>query len=324
MNNENENSVFDSGIDLTGKKIVAKPVPEVNIGIDTSDSMLDDLIYAETSGGVDIGEINKFTQLSDDRNKLYDLLDTMADDSRVAPILSSYAEDATVMNDESKIVWAESTDSAVAKYINYLIDVMNIDKKVYSWAFCLAKYGDVYVRLFRESDFEDPVAEKAAESKREKLNEAILVNAYKNSDKYANYLEMMPNPAEMFELTRFGKSCGYIKSNVASTIKKDDFTGLFQFNYTFNSSDINIYGATDFAHGCLEDNFSRSPETVQIFNNVDPDNTKDNAEYKYTVRRGQSILIPAFRAWRQLMLIENSLLLNRLTRSAVTLSLIHI
>lgn len=316
MSNENEKSVFDSGIELAGKQIVAKPKPQPNIGIDTTDEFLDDLIYAETSGNVNIGEISKFTQISNDRNRLYELLDTMADDSRVAPVLSSYAEDTTIMNDESKVVWAESADSDVAKYINYLIDVLNIDKHIYAWAFCLAKYGDVYIRLFRESDFEDPLFEEK-NKKNQQLNEAVIVNAYKDSDKYVNYLEMVPNPAEMFELTRFGKSCGYIRADLTTTIKKDDITGLYQYNYSFNSSDINIYGATDFVHGCLEDNFSRSPEKVQIFNDSSL-SEEDKKEYSYSVRRGQSILIPAYKAWRQLMLTENSLLINRLTRSAVT------
>ena len=42
------------------------------------------------------------------------------------------------------------------------------------------------------------------------------INAYKANDHYVHYLEMMPNPAEVFELTKFGKSYAYIIAPVAT------------------------------------------------------------------------------------------------------------
>jgi hypothetical protein len=43
----------------------------------------------------------------------------------------------------------------------------------------------------------------------------------------------------------------------------------------------------------------------------------DNDTLKYTVRRGQSLLYDAFKVWRELTLLENSVLLNRLTKSSI-------
>ena len=77
-----------------------------------------------------------------------------------------------------------------------------------------------------------------------------------------------------------------------------------------------MYSATDFVHAALEDSSSRTPEEVEIFLDNNPDSEK-SASYKYSVRRGQSILYNAFKVWRELMLLENSVLLNRVTKSSI-------
>ena len=43
----------------------------------------------------------------------------------------------------------------ISKFVNYLLNVMNVDKNIYGWVYSLLKYGDLYLRLFRESDYED-------------------------------------------------------------------------------------------------------------------------------------------------------------------------
>ena len=46
----------------------------------------------------------------------------------------------------------------------------------------------------------------------------------------------------------------------------------------------------------------------------DPDKS---TAYTYSVRRGQSLLYNMYKVWRQMMLLENALLLNRLTKSSI-------
>ena len=81
-------------------------------------------------------------------------------------------------------------------------------------------------------------------------------------------------------------------------------------------SDIELFDATNFVHAALEDNTSRIPEEVEIF--LDDDAFKSGKGLTYTVRRGQSLLYNVFKIWRELCLLENSLLLNRLTKSSIT------
>ena len=307
--NEN-NSVFVNDSDLYYKKTNAVPKPETNIGIDVSDVFYDNLIEAGLASQLDISKINSLTQVSQSRDQIMQLLDTMGQDPIIASALEIYAEDATEYNANGQIMWCESSDPDVAKYINFLLDTLNIDKHIYQWVYSLCKYGDLYLRLYRQSDYNDLLFK----NKKEQLNEKVVVKAYKASDKYAHYLEMVPNPAEMFELTKFGKSYAYIKANIMTTKKNDTLANIY-YTYQFKEKDVEIYDATNFVHAALEDGANRTPEELELF----LDSYEDGkTPLKYNVKRGQSILYNVFKIWRQMMLLENSMLLNRLTKSSIT------
>lgn len=336
----NQTSAFLDDESVYGQDTKAVPKPQVGIGIDTNDTFYDNIIQAGESSRIDIAKIESFSQVSQERDLIYALLDTMADDSTISAVLETYAEDATERNDKGQIVWVESSDEYVQKYITYLLNTMNVDKNIYKWVYALCKYGDVYLRLYRQSEFDDALfsgnKENNEASGSKKLNEAlekieaaeekeildedVNIKIFSKNDRYVHYLEMVPNPAEMFELTKFGKSYAYIQAKVANaqTKTQDSYINTV-FRYSFNKKDVNVYDATSFVHAALEDNTSRVPEEVQIFlpgdgENYDPEN---DLSLTYTVKRGQSLLYNSYKIWRELMLLENSLLLNRVTRSSI-------
>ena len=143
-------------------------------------------------------------------------MDMMCEDPTVASAIELYAEDATEYNQAGQIVWCESNDGDVAKYVQYLLDSMNIDKNAYSHMTSLIKYGDLYLRLYRQSDYIKDTLFETEENKRQTLNEDVKIKAYSDNDHYVHYLEKEPNPAEVFELTKFGKSYGYVKADINS------------------------------------------------------------------------------------------------------------
>ena len=313
-----------------GKKINPVPKPDTNIGIDIDNEFYEILTNAGVANVIDITQFNNFSQLSQSRETLYHVLDTMAEDSTVAAMLETYAEDATEPNEQGKIVWAESSDAEVAKYIEFLLNSLNVNKNIYNWVYSLVKYGDLYLRLFRQSDFEDdlltdkdktPLNEKFSNinSESEPINENVYIKAYDKSDKLVNYIEAVPNPGEMFELTKFGKSYSYIKTNTTPTsMNKNQTLASSYYTYRFRRNDVQIFNAVAFTHASLQDDTSRAPEQVQLFRNdnelEDPDKS---TAYTYSVRRGQSLLYNMYKVWRQMMLLENALLLNRLTKSSI-------
>lgn len=345
MKEDINKTAFEKDKSLYGKTINPVPKPEKGIGIDTQHLFINDLAYSGESSFVDITNINSFSQVSQNRETIYQLLDTMSEDPTISAVLEVYAEDATETNDEGRIVWVESDDIETNKYITYLLDTMCIDKHIYKWVYSLCKYGDLYLRLYRESEVGDDLFKEKKEQEQQNLNEEIIaevkkkledyktlnegklpsqdeikqltedvkLKVFSKNDKYIHYIEYVPNPAEMFELTRFGKSYAYIKApTLASNAKKEDNLLNSYYTYSFKKKDVEVYEPTSFVHAALEDNSSRHPEEVELFSG-------DNDENKstYIVRRGQSLLYNSFKIWRQMMLLQNSLLLNRLTKSSI-------
>lgn len=309
---ENQNTAFVNDEKVYNSPIKNMPVPEKNIGIDTQEVLFDNIANAGLSSQLDVSALQSFTQVSQSRDQIYAMLDTMSQDSIVSAVLETYAEDATEYNDNGRIVWVESGDNDVLKYITFLLDTIGADKHIYKWVYSLCKYGDLYLKLFRQSESDDLLFR--GDDNNKKLNEDVRIQAFSKNDRYTHYVEMVTNPAEMFELTKFGKTYGYIKAPTRAPAATQDNLQNVYFKYQFNKSDVDVYSATEFVHACLDDNSSRVPEEVDIF--LDTSGEK-NKNLKYSVRRGQSLLYSVFKIWRELNLLENSVLLNRITKSSI-------
>ena len=299
-----------------GKNIkVEKPEPP-QTDIDVNKSLEDAILTAAQTGNLKTDIFESFSSSAQTRETEYELIDTMAQDSTIAAALETYAEDITQANQNGDIFWAESNDSDIATYINYLLKKINVDKQAYPWALMLVKYGDVYVRLLRNSDFENSRLFNNKKQTNQSLHEDVNLNISKDNDHYALTVEAMANPNEMFELTKFGKSMGYIKA--ATSVQKNYGSNNTSYFTTYNirNKDVDIYSPTDFVHACLESSTTRTEEELDIFFNDDDYSNQTNAE-TFKVRRGAGILNDLFKVWRQLTLEENAVLLNRVTRSSV-------
>ena len=313
-------------------KIKATPKKDPNIGIDTNNAFLTDLTDAIKNSVLDMSKLEGFTGVTQSRENIYRIIDTMAQDSIVSSILSTFAEDATETNTQGKIIWAEASDGSINNVVNYILNMLNVDKHIYTWATYLVKYGDVYVRLYRQSDYEkdkvtasikSPLNENLElldENIDKKLEEDIKIVAYSKNDPYSYYVEAVQDPCGMFELTRHGKTMGYISAPINTQTLQNPSYITTQLNYKFNKQDVTIYPATEFVHGYLADTSNRTPEKISLYidkNTADSEDSVKLSEVTYDVRRGQSILIPAFKAWRELSLLENSILLDRVTKSSI-------
>lgn len=312
---------FENDDSLYNKKIEPVSPGGPQIGIDINNEILRDIIDSTEVSRFDASNLQSFTNVSRTRNELYDTLDYMAQDTTLASVLETYAEDATEMNDAGDIVWCESDDANVTKYISFLLNSLNVNKNMFKWTYSLCKYGDIYLRLYRESEVEDRFfSSREKEKKKSQLNEDVNIIAYGHNDKYVHYLEQAPNPAQLFELTRFGKTAGYVRTNVKANPVNDgmnvsDSTTFNRYRFNSESGDVDLFPATEWVHGCLEDDCSRTPEEVELFTEDLSENFSDSL--RYVVRRGESLLYDSYKTWRELMLLENSVLLNRVTQSSI-------
>lgn len=306
------------------------------LDIDTNKVLMDNIIEAGLNSTLDTAALESFTSISNSRDQIYQLIDTMCQDSAVSSIVRTYAEDVCEPADSGHVVWCESPDPQISKFVNYLLNVINVDKNIFSWVYCLIKYGDVYLRLYRESDYDDPMFKKekrtalnenlqAADKTKQELEEAVKISLHAANDQYSYYIEMVPDPGTMFELTKFGQTYGYIEvPNNPTPIDQAAYvggtTGLMSasnpFAFNYKSGDVNIYQADDFVHACLEDNISRTPETVDLFYE-DPEVKNSGINHSYKVRRGKSLLYDAYKIWREKALLESAILLSRITRSGI-------
>ena len=320
---------FKDEKDVYGNPTKSIPRPEKDIGVDNNNELLKEIVNRGIANNIDISALESFTSVSQNRNTIYDTIDAMCEDTIVASILETYAEDATEYNDEGRIVWAESDDTNVSAHINYLLQSMQVDKQIFKWCINLCKYGDVYVKLIRQSEMEqDDIFSRASSMstrkqlhenmEKDSLKEDVAVKAFAKNDHYTSSLEMQPNPATMFELTRYGKTYGYIKTNVMPTnaSAKDSANMFLGTQYKFKQNDVTIYQATSFVHGTLENTSGRTPEEVTIFRDTESYDSDTNG-YTYTVKRGQSLFQNLFKIWRELTLLEQSVMLNRVTKSSI-------
>lgn len=312
----------------------AKPTTLDNttkLDIDVNKTLADNIIEAGLSSQLDIAKLENFTSISNSRDQVYQMIDTMAQDSSVSAILRTYTEDVCEPNDEGHVIWCESDNPNISRFVNYILNTMNADKNMYSWTYSLLKYGDVYLKLFRESDYADVIFKAQnidlanssrgilteAFNEHEKLDEAVKLHLHSESDPYSYYVEQVDDPGTMFELTKFGKTYGYIEvpnteNNLDATSTLSGMAMSGAYNFRLKSADVNVYQADDFVHACLEDNFTRFPETVELFTSDDGATT-----HSYSVRRGKSLLYDSYKVWREKALLENAALLNRITRSSI-------
>jgi hypothetical protein len=306
----------------------AQPVTLDNtttLDIDTKKTLVDNIINAGLSSRLDAAKLENFTSISNARDQVYQLIDSMSQDSSVAAILRTYTEDVCEPADNGHVIWCESKDPKISKFINYILNIMNADKNMYAWTYSLLKYGDVYLRLYRESDYVDDLfkedninkANSSKEVLNEGLDEAVKLHIHSDTDHYSYYVEQIDDPGTMFELTKFGKTYGYIEvpnetTELDATTAYSGISTTGLFNFRLKSADVNVYQADDFVHACLEDNFTRFPETVDLF--LDNEGKKSQS---YSVRRGKSLLYDSYKIWREKALLENAALLNRITRSSI-------
>lgn len=276
---------------------------------------------------IDLSELLDITTLKGDRNQKYAAFEEMVADGRIGAAVEMYANDAVQYNHDGKLIWAESGDTDVAKYVNKLIEDLNIPENLWSWAYCLCLYGDVYLETFDNTSYRGTKPTLLVEPT--KVNPSVRTQVPIEGAKLERYIEKVPNPAEIYDLQYKGKTSGFIRSH------SDDINNKFENNtylYSGMTTNINILSPTKFVHICLSPNINRFPEKFRLIKETEAEKTDDQgridasntegsssgSSLSFTVRAGQSILENVYGAYQTLKLKEESVLLERVTKSSIT------
>ena len=334
---ENQDKAIIDKEKVYGNKTKAVPVPQPDVGLEHEHSVVHDLLSVSEQSDIDTSVLNSFLDVSRQRDKQYSVIDQMCQDSIPSAILELYTEDTTATNDENQVVWATSSDPTIQKTCKFILDSFQVNKNIYKWANSLIKYGDVYLKLFKRSEFDADKAKEEDDDKlritesskkelltesidgeKEQLNEDINLHLTKTEDHFVNYAEMVDNPATIYELTRYGKTAGFIRTHLPDDNSyMPDQLSSNSFRYKFNQNDVDIFEENTFVHGTLDDNVDRISEEVEIIR-TDPTNEDLETSVNYKVKSGRSVFYSAFKIWRELTLLETSLIMNRVTKSSIT------
>lgn len=318
--NQEDNKAIVDDEKVYNRPTKAVPAPQPDIGLEDKHSVVNEILEVSDSSQVNTQVLNEFLDTSKRRDNQYDLIDEMCNDSIPAAILELCTEDTVTSNEDNNIVWITADNPTIQKTCTFILDSFQVNKHIPKWANSLIKYGDIYLKLFKKSEYDpDPIF-----GNKQLLKEDLKVHLTKENDHFVNYAEMVDNPATMYELTRLGKTAGFIQTHLTEKSKQNDFVqlGLNNYRYTFKQQDIDIFPENKFVHGSLDNNVDRISEEVEIIRKdpeetMEEDSNKEETKVTYKVRSGRSFFYSAFRIWRIISLLQNSLILNRLTKSSI-------
>ena len=275
---------------------------------------------------IDLSELLNITTLKGNRNQKYQAFEEMVADGRIGAAVEMYANDAVQYNSQGKIIWVESDNNDAAMYGNKLIEDLNVADNIWSWAYCLCLYGDVYLETFMDTSNSGTKPTLLLEPS--KINPNVRTQKDIQGAKLLRYVEKVPNPADIYDLQYKGKTAGFIKSESENEFKNDLQDNVY--TYTAASTDLDVLGPTKYVHICLSPNINRFPEKFTLVRKTEKEKELENGDIDgsdlegnggsltFTVKTGQSILENVYGAYQTLKLKEESVLLERITKSSIT------
>lgn len=260
---------------------------------------------------IDMSDVEKFTTLSKYRDERYNAYEEMLQDPIIAAALEMYSDDATQMNRDGNIIWVEAEDQSIANAANRLLDVLNINKHVWKHIYSLCTYGDLYLRLYKIDDVDDNADAAAG------IEGTMLIKPDDMTRRLEERVEYVPNPATVFDIQTKEKTSGFIRlktkpQNQTMSYSDSNFLGAFsQPVSVLEPNSFAMVNSKSYVHISLSESISRFPQMLVL------KGEEDQIIGAYQIKTGKSILEDAYTVSRQLKLLEDSLMLNRLTKSAL-------
>lgn len=310
---DKRNNLFKRLSENVGKiRTVPRPDPESNMSFTNKQTSLPEFLRdndkVDSSSLLNLNDLDEFRYLSKDREQLYKTFDLMMEDSIITAVVEMYADECCQYNEDGKIIWAESDDPEVSAYVNGLLEKLRIEENVWDHIYQLVYLGDVYLETFDNLTYKPHKRDFLTEPYRGN-NNLLLQNRPEGLLK-EEYIEQVPNPANIYDLTYRGKTVGFIKI-------PDEYLHEGVINYLKRANDeqdkLYIMEPTRYVHICLKNNKTRYPETF-LLDYRDEDGNIQNLDLK--VKQGKSILADIYKSYTELKLMKDSLLLNRINRSS--------
>lgn len=303
----NQNMVKRLLENVSNIRTLPRPDIEDQIPVAKKGNTLPDLMQNDVNvtSVLSMAELDTFRTLSRNRESLYKTFDEMMQDSVVSTVIEIYADEACQYNEDGKIIWAESDDKDVSKYVNDLLEKLRIEDNCWDHIYQLVYLGDLYLETF---DNLHPTNLHKSDILTEPYRGGGNIQLQNRPDALQKeyYIEQVDNPANIYDITYRGKTEGFIK------IPEDEMEmGLTKYLRKLNKDKdkIQILDPMKYVHICLKNSKDRYPETLIL-------ETKDGDQVEFKIKQGRSILEDVYKAYQDLKLMKDSLLLNRINRSS--------
>ena len=300
--------------DVLGIRVKA---PDNSTGVHIAskgETLGDELLKAaDTDVFVDASDLDKLRIVSDTREQLYKVYDEMKLDSIIASALEMYADDATQYNRDGKIIWVDSDDTEIAQFGNRLVDILDLNKNCWEHIYALCLYGDLYLETFTDLNQE-------IENDRGYSDGFTNIKKPKKGSVMEESVEMVNNPCEIFDLVKKDKTVGFVKIPVED--QSDFKTQGLMNTYTYqaeNTLNKTVCDPRNYIHITLSNTVTRFPEKLAIVFTGEDKKTHETKEVveEYKIKRGKSILYDIYKIYQEVKLMEDAILLNRITRSSI-------
>gem|GEM_PF-4503174 len=160
--------------------------------------------------------VTQIRTVSSNRQREYQEYDRMEQDVLISSALELYADESTQQNDRGEIAWVESSDDPeLAEFLNEKLEDFKVKDKIWSWAYELAKNGEVYEELFDVN------------------------NENNGNEGISDYTETVDKPHEVFNLKKKGKTINFAVVDTSET------------NLQSNKNSIKLYDPYKFVHFCM-------------------------------------------------------------------------
>lgn len=220
--------------------------------------------------------VQRLRNVSTDKSKVFREYEDMADDVFIASALELYADDATQTDSrKGKAVWIKSEDEELITDLDLLLEELEVESRVWDWAYEVGHYGELYLKLFFDDD-----------------------------GRLEKYLEEVDDPSKILDLRYKGKTDYYARVKGGTKEGNQEVQKLV------------LQDPDSYIHFLMRK--ANKFDNIEI-NVPKEDGTDNDSEVKmeYKIARGVSILEPLRSSYRILRLLEDSLIVSRLSRSAM-------